>query len=97
MMIDVSKRNLSTMVLGSKVLVPIGISPTAMQRMAHPDGECASAKAAEKAGTVFILSTISTSRLVFQNRYLVYLIEEKNCTHVIGQTNSQRLKIDRNN
>ena len=65
MMIDVSKRNLSTLALGSKVLVPIGISPTAMQRMAHPDGECASAKAAEKAGTVFILSTISTSRLVF--------------------------------
>ena len=65
MMIDVSKRNLSTLVLGSsKVLVPIGISPTAMQRMAHPDGECASAKAAEKAGTVFILSTISTSRYV---------------------------------
>ena len=64
MMIDVSKRNLTTWALGSKVSMPIGISPTAMQRMAHPDGECASAKAAEKAGTIFILSTISTSRYV---------------------------------
>ena len=42
--------------------MPIGISPTALQKLAHPDGECASAKAAEKAGIVFILSSISTSR-----------------------------------
>ena len=62
MMIDVSRRNLSTTILGRKISMPIGISPTAMQRMAHADGECAAAKAAEKAGTVFILSTISTSR-----------------------------------
>ena len=38
-----------------------------MQRMAHPDGECASVKAAEKAGTVFILSTISTTRYYNSN------------------------------
>ena len=42
--------------------MPIGISPTALQKLAHPDGECASAKAAEEAGIVFILSSISTSR-----------------------------------
>lgn len=63
MMIDVSKRSLKTRILGRTIEMPIGISPTAMQRMAHPDGECASAKAAEKAGTVFILSTISTSSI----------------------------------
>ena len=34
-----------------------------MQRMAHPDGECASAKSAEKNGTIFILSMISTSSI----------------------------------
>ena len=62
MMIDVSKRILKTTVLGQNVSMPIGISPTAMQRMAHPEGECAAARAAEKEGTVFILSTISTSR-----------------------------------
>ena len=30
------------------------------QRMAHPDGELATARAAQAAGTVFTLSTIST-------------------------------------
>lgn len=61
MLIDVSRRDLSTTVLGRKVSMPIGIAPTAMQRMAHPDGECASVKAAQDAGVIFILSTLSTS------------------------------------
>lgn len=41
---NVERRDLSTTVLRTKVSMPVGISPTAMQRMAHPDGECASAK-----------------------------------------------------
>ena len=41
---NVSQRNLSTTVLGRNVSIPIGISPTAMQKMAHPDGECATAR-----------------------------------------------------
>ncbi|GJQ67426.1 hypothetical protein Trydic_g8287 [Trypoxylus dichotomus] len=60
---DVSKRNLSTTVLGYKISMPIGVSPTAMQRMAHPEGECANARAAEASGTIFILSTIATSSI----------------------------------
>lgn len=36
--------DLSTHVLGSKLNIPICIAPTAMQRMAHPDGEIATAK-----------------------------------------------------
>ena len=47
MMVDVSKRNLKTTILGNEVSMPIGIAPTAMQRMAHPDGECATAIAAQ--------------------------------------------------
>ena len=46
-MVDVSQRCMKTNVLGNEVSMPIGIAPTAMQRMAHPDGECATAKAAE--------------------------------------------------
>lgn len=34
-----------------------------MQRMAHPEGECANARAAEKAGIIFTLSTIATSSI----------------------------------
>lgn len=60
---DVSSRDLTTTVLGTKVSMPIGIAPTAMQKMAHPEGECANARAAQQMGTIFILSTISTSSI----------------------------------
>lgn len=60
---DSSKLDLSASVLGYTVKMPIGISPTAMQRMAHPEGECATAKAAEGAGVIFTLSTIATSSI----------------------------------
>jgi (S)-2-hydroxy-acid oxidase len=43
---DVSCRDQSTTVLGTKVMMPVGIAPTAMQRMAHPDGECGNARGA---------------------------------------------------
>ncbi|CAH2068766.1 unnamed protein product, partial [Iphiclides podalirius] len=55
--------NLHTTVLGNEVSMPVGISPTAMQRMAHPDGEIANVKAAEKEGVIFTLSTIATSSI----------------------------------
>lgn len=44
MLKDVSKRDTSTTVFGEKISMPVGISPTAMQRMAHPEGECANAR-----------------------------------------------------
>ena len=40
----VGNRSMQSTALGFKVSAPIGISPTAMQRMAHPDGECATAR-----------------------------------------------------
>ena len=60
MMTDVSNRSLETEVLGHKVSMPVGIAPTAMQKMVHPEGEAAVARAAEAAGALFILSTMST-------------------------------------
>lgn len=41
---DVSSRDASIEIFGSKVSFPCGISPTAMQKMAHPQGEIANAK-----------------------------------------------------
>jgi len=41
---DVSKVDLSTVVFGKKVAIPFGVSPIAMQRMAHPDGEIANVR-----------------------------------------------------
>ncbi|XP_043475213.1 hydroxyacid oxidase 1-like [Leptopilina heterotoma] len=63
MLRDVRKVDLSTTILGEKVSMPLGISPTALQRMAHPDGECANAKAAEAAGIIYTLSTLSSSSI----------------------------------
>jgi 4-hydroxymandelate oxidase len=51
---------LSTTVLDQPVSMPILVAPMTSQRMAHPEGELASARAARDAGTVFILSTGSS-------------------------------------
>lgn len=59
-LVDVAERDLRTTVLGTEVAMPILIAPTAYHRMAHPDGECATARAAAEAGTIYIASTLST-------------------------------------
>lgn len=60
---DISQRDLSATVLKQRISMPVLVAPTAFQRMAHPDGEVATARAAGKAGTVMILSTLSTSSI----------------------------------
>jgi isopentenyl diphosphate isomerase/L-lactate dehydrogenase-like FMN-dependent dehydrogenase len=61
-LVDVSDVSTATTVLGSEVTMPILVAPTALQRLAHPDGEPAMARAAAAAGTIFTLSTLATSR-----------------------------------
>ena len=60
-LVDVARRDLATTVLGQPVAMPILVAPTAFHRLAHPDGELASAAAAGDAGTVFTLSTLSNT------------------------------------
>ncbi|RHY68731.1 hypothetical protein DYB30_007054, partial [Aphanomyces astaci] len=60
---DVRHIDTSTTVLGQRIKTPVCIAPSAMQRMAHPDGELASTRAASAAGACYILSTISTTSL----------------------------------
>ncbi|XP_032456542.1 hydroxyacid oxidase 1-like [Nasonia vitripennis] len=43
--------------------MPLGVSPTGQQTLAHPDGECANAKAVEAAKTIFILSSFSDTSI----------------------------------
>ncbi len=50
-LVDVSKQDLSTTVLGQRVEFPILVAPSAMQRMSHPEGELATARAVAAAGT----------------------------------------------
>ena len=52
--------DLSTTIFGKKLDLPFYCSPTALQRLFHHQGERAVAKAAEKYGTMFGLSTIGT-------------------------------------
>ncbi|XP_055625413.1 uncharacterized protein LOC129768057 [Toxorhynchites rutilus septentrionalis] len=58
-----ASRDMTANLFGQRYAVPFGISPMAMQRMAHPEGEVANAKAAASRGAGFTLSTIATSSI----------------------------------
>ncbi|NXC82605.1 HAOX1 oxidase, partial [Cercotrichas coryphoeus] len=60
---DVSVMDLSTSVLGQRVAMPVCVAATAMQRMAHPDGETATARACQAVGTGMMLSSWATSSI----------------------------------
>jgi isopentenyl diphosphate isomerase/L-lactate dehydrogenase-like FMN-dependent dehydrogenase len=59
-LVDVGAVSTATTVLGTEIALPVLIAPLAMQRMAHPDGEEATARAAAAAGTVMCLSSAAT-------------------------------------
>jgi L-lactate dehydrogenase (cytochrome) len=58
-MVDTSKRDLTTTMLGEKVAMPVAIAPTGLTGLIHGDGEILAARAAEAAGLKFCLSTLS--------------------------------------
>jgi L-lactate dehydrogenase (cytochrome) len=60
---SVGEPDLSTNVFGHKIDMPLFLSPTAMQRLYHHDGDKASARAAEKFGTFYSMSTIATTSI----------------------------------
>jgi 4-hydroxymandelate oxidase len=60
-LVDVARRDLATSVLGQPVALPVGVAPMAFHRLAHPEGELASVRAAGDAGAVFVLSTMSNT------------------------------------
>lgn len=62
-LVDVSKANMGTTVLGRRISFPVGFSPSATHQIAHPVGEIGTAQAAQDAGTVMILSAMSTVSL----------------------------------
>ena len=57
---DVGDIDLSTTVFGKKIDFPLFLSSTSMNRLYHHQGERATGKAAEKMGTMFGISTMST-------------------------------------
>ncbi|WP_339690893.1 alpha-hydroxy acid oxidase [uncultured Parasphingorhabdus sp.] len=52
--------DMSTTVMGQKLAMPLFLSPTALQRLFHWQGEHAVARAAEKFGTFFGISSLGT-------------------------------------
>ena len=56
----VEKIDLSTTIFGKKIEMPLYCAPTAVQRLFHHEGERAVAKAAEKYGTMFGVSSLGT-------------------------------------
>jgi len=59
-LVDVSRRDLSTTLLGQTLALPVLVAPMALQRMAHTDGELATARATTSVKTVFTVSTLSS-------------------------------------
>src|SRR5712692_4520451 len=51
---------LEVTLLRCRASMPVLIAPTAFHRLAHPDGECATARASAAAGTIMIASMAST-------------------------------------
>ena len=60
---DVSTADLTRTSLGEKFSMPLGIAPTGFTRMMQTEGEIAGARAAEKYGIPFTLSTLGTTTI----------------------------------
>lgn len=57
--VDMRDRSLASTMIGEPVSLPMALAPTGLTGMQHADGEILAAKAAEKAGIPFTLSTMS--------------------------------------
>ncbi|HWH33562.1 MAG TPA: alpha-hydroxy acid oxidase [Egibacteraceae bacterium] len=60
---DVSAVSTEAHVLGVPVAAPVLVAPTAYQRLAHPDGEAATASGAAAFGTVMVVSTFANTAM----------------------------------
>ena len=59
-LVDISKVDTKTTLLGQEIDLPIICSPTGMNRLFHHDGELAVSRAAARANTIYTLSTMGT-------------------------------------
>ncbi|KAF0129989.1 MAG: L-lactate dehydrogenase (cytochrome) [Xanthobacteraceae bacterium] len=61
--VDMRNRTLATEMIGLPVSMPVALAPTGLTGMQHADGEILAARAANKAGIPFTLSTMSICSL----------------------------------
>src|SRR5574340_364939 len=57
--VNVESRSLATTMIGEEVAMPVALAPTGLTGMQHADGEILAARAAERFGVPFTLSTMS--------------------------------------
>ena len=83
-LVDMEGRNLSTKMIGEDVAMPVALAPTGLTGMRYPDGEIHAARAAEKFGVPFCLSTMSVCSIedVAQNTtrpfwFQLYVMKDK--------------------
>jgi len=57
--IDMTGRNVASQMIGQDVAMPVGLAPVGLTGMQHADGEIKAARAAERFGVPFTLSTMS--------------------------------------
>ncbi len=62
-LVDVETRDMRTRLLGLELSHPILLAPTALHRLAHPDGEAATARGAAAADALYTVSTATSIRL----------------------------------
>jgi 4-hydroxymandelate oxidase len=87
---DVSAVDTSISLLGAEMATPLCVAPTAFHRLAHPEGELATATGAARSGALFVLSTRSTQRIedvarVIEQRggtwwFQVYVLRDRQLT-----------------
>ena len=88
----VGERDLTTTILGQRISMPIVVAPTAFHRLACDEGEIATARAAKKAGTLFILSSLSNTAMekVFAEAaspkwFQLYVYKDREITRALVQ------------
>ena len=59
----VANPDLATMVMGQRIAIPAMLAPVGYSRLMHPDGERAAGRAAGRAGTGYVMPTVSGYRL----------------------------------
>jgi L-lactate dehydrogenase (cytochrome) len=57
--VDMSNRNLASTMIGEEVSMPVALAPVGLTGMQHADGEIKAARAAEKFGVPFTLTTMA--------------------------------------
>jgi 4-hydroxymandelate oxidase len=62
-LVDVSSCDPGVELLGTRLAAPLGIAPMAYHRLAHPEGEVATARAAGEAGALFTVSMFASRTL----------------------------------